>query len=126
MLSLFFVVLGCGVASNAQRAGNWEYLGDAHVDGGADHDKIKVENPGAFRAIQIQVVSGAIEFERVVIHFENGADHQVSIKARLRAGERSRVIDLPGDQRRIHSVEFWYVKANWGSNRPHLKLFGRR
>jgi hypothetical protein len=126
ILSLFFLALGCSMVSTAQRPGAWEYLGDAHVDGGADHDKIHVDNPGTFRAIQIEVVNGAIEFERVVVHFENGADHDVRIKARLRAGERSRVIDLPGDRRKIHSVEFWYVKANWGANRPHLKLYGRR
>jgi hypothetical protein len=34
--------------------------------------------------------------------------------------------DLPGDERRIRSVEVWYGKGNWGRSRPQLVLYGRR
>jgi len=105
--------------------GRWEYLGQAHVDGRADHDKISVDNGGSFRAILLEVRDGAIEFKRVVVHFENGADHDMNIRERIPSGGRTRAIDLPGDRRRIRSVELWYEKANW-KRRPSVKLYGQR
>ena len=103
----------------------WEVLGQAHVDGRNDHDSIAVERSESFRAIQLGIKGGAIEFQRVVVHFENGADHVLEIRQRIRAGDKTRVIDLPGDRRRIRSVEFWYSKERW-SERPWVNLWGRR
>jgi len=34
-------------------------------------------------------------------------------------------VDLRGRGRFIKSVEFWYEKANWGSTRPTVSLYGR-
>lgn len=127
------LLLSFSVASDAQRRrdrdgdeGRWEYLGQAHVDGRADHDNIRVNARGPFRAIQLEVRDGAIEFQRVVVHFENGEDHRVEVRDRIPAGGRTRAIDLPGDRRIIRSVELWYERGNWRSRRPTLKLYGRR
>jgi hypothetical protein len=126
LASALFLLFSLSVASNAQRReGRWEYLGQSHVDGKVDHDKIHVDARGGFRAIQLEVRGGAIEFRRVVVHFENGADHQVDIRERIPGGGRTRAIDLPGDRRNIRSVELWYEKANWRA-RPSVKLYGRR
>ena len=124
-----FLLCSFSISSKAQRAygeGRWDYLGQAHADGRVDHDKIHVSKGGAFRAIQFEIKGGAIEFRRVVVHFEDGADHDVEVRERVLAGGRSRAIDLPGNRRRIRSVEFWYGSAGWGSRRPTLNLWGRR
>jgi hypothetical protein len=43
--------------------GRWIYLGEANVDGGSDHDRIKVGGGrGNFRALQIGVERAAIVF----------------------------------------------------------------
>jgi hypothetical protein len=111
----------------AQPAGRWEYLGEANVDGAVDHDRIAVTAAkGEYRAIQIRVQKGAIEFAKVVVHFGNGSHEEIAIRQRIRAGGQTRVIDLPGDRRVIQSVEFWYGKANWRENRPLVRLYGRR
>lgn len=131
VFSALLVVLASTTIANPQRdrdrdhGGRWEYLGQAHVDGRADHDKISVDNGGSFRAILLEVRDGAIEFNRVVVHFENGADHDTNIRERIPSGGRTRAIDLPGDRRRIRSVELWYKKANW-KRRPSVKLYGQR
>ena len=135
VISALFLLLSFSVGSDAQRRrdrddrdrgeGRWEYLGEAHVDGRADHDNIRVNSRGGFRAILFEVQGGAIEFNRVVVHFENGEDHRVDVRDRIRAGERTRAIDLPGDRRNIRSVELWYEKGRWRT-RPTLKLYGRR
>ncbi|HKV41209.1 MAG TPA: hypothetical protein VJX67_18530 [Blastocatellia bacterium] len=102
---------------------HWEYLGDAHVDGRVDHDKITISGDRWFRAIQFSVDGGAVRFLRVIVHFDNGANQEVVIPNRIGPGRRSRVIELARDERKLHSVEFWYEKMRWRT-RPHVELWG--
>ena len=101
-------------------------FGQSHVDSRADHDRIPVTARGRFSAIQLGIKGGAIEFQRVVVHFTNGQDQELEVRDRIPAGGKTRVIDLPGDWRDITSVEFWYGKPSWQSNRATLNLWGRR
>ena len=56
------LLLSCSAVALAQR---WAYLGEANVDGAADHDNIVVTGSrGAFRAIMIRVQKAPIEFDR--------------------------------------------------------------
>ncbi|HZS09450.1 MAG TPA: hypothetical protein VFD58_31765 [Blastocatellia bacterium] len=126
MAGVLLLLLSFGQLSYAQRAGRWIYLGEANVDGRADHDRISVgRDEGRFRRIQIRVERAPIEFQRVVVHYENGGDEELEIRDRIPAGGETRAIDLRGGDRVIRSVEFWYARANWGSRRPKLRLYGR-
>src|SRR5579862_8223948 len=123
ILGLVLVVLASSLTSYA--GGRRVYLGRAHVDGARDHDNISVGRyEGRFRALQIEVRGGAIEFGRVVVHYGNGENQELEIRRRIPAGGRTREIELAGD-RLIRSVEFWYGKDNWRT-RPEVKLFGIR
>jgi len=113
-------------SANAQYGERWDYLGDAHVDGGQDHDDIHVgRHDGRFRAIQLRVSGGEIFFERVIVHYGNGQNEELVIRDRIPSGGRTRAIDLPGDRRVIESVELWYGKTRW-EHRPKVTLFGLR
>jgi hypothetical protein len=106
-------------------AQNWEYLGEANVDGAIDHDNIKVTaSKGTYHAIQMQVEKGPIVFDHVVVHFGNGSSDPIAIRARIPAGGKTRVIDLPGERRIIESVEFWYERGSATSDKPKVRLFG--
>ena len=125
------LLTGVGLAllmlAGAQAQGRWQLLGEAHVDGARDHDRIVVTGArGEYRAIQIRVERGPIEFARVVVHFGNGTSEPIAIRGRIPAGGQTRVIDLRGQRRVIESVEFWYGRANWRENRPMVRLWGRR
>jgi hypothetical protein len=88
------LLLSSSAVSFAQR---WQYLGEANVDGAADHDNIVVSGSrGAFRAIQIKVQRAPIEFDRVVVHYGDGDSEPIHIRSRIPAGGQTRVIDLPG------------------------------
>lgn len=128
IIGLLFLLGSLSLIAEAQGRGQgrWQYLGQSNVDGRADHDIIRVNAGGAFRSIQLQVSGGTIEFNRVVVHFENGADVEVSVRDQIRAGGKTRAIDLPGDRRRIQSVEVWYERGIWGRRRPSLRLYGMR
>ena len=105
----------------------WDYLGEANVDGGADHDRITVtRSEGTFRAIQLRVEKGPIEFNRVVVHYGNNQDERIDLRERIAEGGQTRVIDLPGQQRVIQSVEIWYERARLGGAKPRVLLYGRR
>lgn len=117
------LLLSLGPASYAK---GWEYLGEAHVDGAADHDKIKVgRSEGRFRALQIKVDRAAIEFPHVVVHYAHGTNEEVQVRQKIRAGGSTRDIDLRGLDRAIESVEIWCERANYGSRRPRVRLYGR-
>lgn len=106
--------------------GRWAYLGNAHVDGGNDHDNIRVGRAdGRFRAIQLRVSGGAIDFQRVVVHYGNGSQEELIVRERIPSGGRTRPIDLPGERRVIESVELWYSKESW-HRRPRVNLYGLR
>ena len=112
--------------SSASYARGWVYLGEAHVDGAVDHDKIKVgRSEGRFKAIQLRVDRGAVEFRHVVVHYANGTSEEVQVRQKIRAGGSTRDIDLRGGDRIIKSVELWYEQANYGSRRPRVRLYGR-
>jgi hypothetical protein len=122
---LLLTLLSMVSLSSAQlRAGGWQHLGNAHVDGRADHDKIDVQG-GTFTALQMGVTNGAIGFERVVVHFRNGGDEVLPVGVVVRSGSRTRPIPLRGGAREIKSVEIWYEKAKF-EGRPRVDLFGRR
>src|SRR5690349_1884375 len=93
LFAVVSIVLLLTTASFAQRHGarGWQYLGQAHVDGRTDHDNISV-NAGRFRSIQLRVENAPIEFDHVVVHYENGGNEEVRVRQVIRAGGRTRDI----------------------------------
>ena len=73
-----FVLVLAFCTSVYAKGGHWTYLGDSHVDGSVDHDSIKVgRSDGYFRAIQLRVSDGAINFERVIVRYGNGTQEEI-------------------------------------------------
>ena len=124
LLSLL-VALVLGASVHAQE-GRWVYLGNAHVDGRNDHDSIHVgRSDGKFRAVQLRVSGGAIDFQKVLVHFGDGSVQELEFREHIENGGRTRAMDLTGDRRRIESVELWYSKESW-HRRPKVELWGVR
>ena len=127
LILVLIVAIGISaVASAGPQAGGWMMLGQSHVDGKADHDKIKCGDTGTFRAIQLRVNGSAVQFDKVIVRYGNGQSEEIALRNQIPAGGKSREIDLPGARRAIDRVEFWYQKASWGNNRPTVTLFGIR
>jgi hypothetical protein len=125
VVSLLAVALLFYVAPTAQAA-NWVYLGQSHVDGQHDHDNIEVgKAAGRYRFLQIRVNNAPIEFDHIVVHYGDGEPQSIPVRFVIRAGQRSRAIELQGD-RFVKSFELWYGKARPNSARPELSLFGQR
>jgi len=107
------------------QAKHWVYLGSAHIDGKVDHDNIHVGGSERFQTVQLRVEGGAVEFQRVVVHFADGTQEELAVRDRIRSGGKSHKFDLPGGRRAIDSVELWYGKERW-ENRPEVRLYAAR
>ncbi len=84
----FVLILAFCTSLHAQR-GRWTYLGDSHVDGSVDHDSIRVgRSGGAFRAIQLRISGGAINFERVVVRYGDGTQDEIPIRPAFQTADK--------------------------------------
>ena len=120
------VLLVLALMSPVSDAKRWILLGTAHVDKSEDHKTIHVGNEaGAFHKIQLRVNDGAVEFQRVVVHFGNGTQEELPVADRVRSGGKTHEIELPGERRTIDGVELWYSKE-YLDTRPEVTLYGTR
>lgn len=106
-------------------AGNWVRLGSKHVDGRRDRDSIDVSDRGKFRALMFRVKDSPARIKNVVVHFENGSNYRAQVRESFARGERSSVIDLPGNRRNIDRVTFNYSDLRGGRD-AEIALFGQR
>jgi hypothetical protein len=124
-----FAMLLVAVANSsvlAQRGGRWALLGERHIDGRADNDKIDIgKDNGTFRAIQFRVEGGKVSFDRITVKYLNGEHEEIDVRSEIPSGGKTRVIDLPGKRRVIESISMWYSKGN-RRTRPTIRVYGVR
>ena len=102
-------------------------LGERHVNDLSERDTIRVgADEGRFKGLQVKATGAAIEFKRVVVHFENGSEQVFEKNRVLARGDQSRTIDLNGGPRYIEKVVFHYEARSKGWKGAELKLFGIR
>ena len=111
----------------AGRPGRWEHLGTRTVSDRADHDTIAVTRAqGTFRALQLKVEGRPVQFRQMTVHFANGDTQEIELRDVIRAGGRSRVIDLSGaGDRVVRSVEFRYDAQSLAGKGATVKLYGK-
>lgn len=128
-VSLFAMVLVIGFTASAhaqRRSRGMVLLGERHIDGRMDTDKIDVgKDAGTFRAIQFRVEGGTVNFDRISVKYLNGQTEEISVRSEIPPGGRTRLIDLPGDRRVIESISLWYSKGEWRT-RPSVRVYGVR
>src|SRR5271167_691126 len=125
-LFLFVAVTILGAQLRAGQQPQMVLLGSGRVNAGLDHDTIQAGQQGTFRAIQLRVNGGAVNFLRIIVQYGNGTRSEIQVRSNIPAGGSTRIIDLPGDRRIIQRVDFWYTKANWGPTLPRVTLYGVR
>jgi hypothetical protein len=120
------LVVAATSSAHAQRRSGWVLLGERHIDGRADNDKIDIgKDNGTFRAIQFRVQGGSVNFDRIMVKYLNGGREEIPVRSQIPSGGKTRRIDLPGNRRVIESVSMWYSKGNWRT-RPTVRVYGMR
>ena len=108
-------------------AAEWVKLGGKLVRHSVDRDVILVgADEGTFTAIKMTVKRAGIHLLDMKVHFVNGDVFDVQVRKLIpRAGE-TRVIDLPGKNRRIEKVVFWYKTPKTKAMAAKIRLWARR
>ncbi|MCL4695037.1 MAG: hypothetical protein KJ060_21305 [Candidatus Hydrogenedentes bacterium] len=94
---------------------NWRKLGSATVTFSKDRDELRCAGKGFVRQIVFEVRNTAVNFDDIKVHLVNGTVLDVRVRAVVRAGERSRIIDLPGEARLINKIVFRYRSVGTSS-----------
>ena len=81
---------------------------------------------GKFTALKIMVKGHDVHFQKVVVHFHNGSKEELTLRDVIPAGGESRVIDLPGKERVIKNIDFWYEAESVGHAGAEVSVWGRR
>jgi hypothetical protein len=109
----------------AEAHGDWTKLGERWVDGVRDRDVIHVgARQGTYRRIMIVVEHSALEMFDVVVTFGDGTQFSPRTRHVFSPDTRSHVIDLPGADRVISSVEFRYGNLP-GGGRAQAELWAQ-
>ena len=104
----------------------WVKLGDREVNGTYDHDKIEVgKYEGKFTKLTLFVEKSEIELLDFEITFGNGERFHPEVKFFFKEGSRTRVIDLPGDERMIKNINLRYRNVG-GGGRAKVEVWGWR
>jgi len=105
--------------------GDWTKLGERWVDGARDRDVITVgAHEGRYRRMMIVVEHSALEMFDVVVTFGDGTRFSPTTRHVFSADTRSHVIDLPGRDRVIRTVEFRYGNLP-GGGRAQAELWAQ-
>ena len=94
-------------------AGNWVELGCQQVSlFGKDRNSIRVgRREGRFKAIRLHVRGADVEMLDLKVIYANGQPDDIPVKHLIRAGERTRPLDLRGRERAIERVDMVYRTA---------------
>jgi hypothetical protein len=105
----------------------WRLLGVKKVAFVTEKDVILVgAQKGIFKKIKLTVRKSGVHFRDLKVHFVNGSVMDVQIRKIIPAGGETRVIDLPGHNRYIKKVVFWYKSTKRNIKRATVRLFGRK
>lgn len=104
----------------------WTRLGSRLVNFKTEKDWIEATGEGPFRRLLLVVEGGDIELFDMKIRFRNGQVFSPETRLYFRPESRTRIVDLPGDQRNITRVEFTYRSLRGGGDgRATVTLYGR-
>ena len=106
-------------------ANGWVMLGEREVNGRVDHDRIEVgRHDGKFGKLTLVVLDSDLELLDFEIKFGRGAPWHPEVKHFFKEGQRTRVIDLPGDDRVIKFIDFRYRNLP-GGGRAKVQVWAK-
>jgi hypothetical protein len=104
----------------------WTMLGEQRVDSNReDTDKIQVSRwDRKFRKLTVVVLDSDLEMIDLSIKFGRGEPFHPEVNAFFRENSRTKVIDLPGDERAIKWIEFKYRNLP-GGGRARVQVWAK-
>ncbi len=104
----------------------WIQLGKEKVNARRERDEIRTASKGFVKQIVIEVRGTPVFFESVAVHLGDGEVMDLPIRSIIKAGERTHIIDLPGNARIIRKVVFVHQKLKKDADIAEVILWGRK
>lgn len=126
LMTAVLMTLSVGpVAGHAARPStdDWVLLGTRKVNYRAERDVITATHQGRFHAIKIEVDGGNLEMYNIRVTFGDGESFSPDTRINFREGSWSRTIDLPGAERVVRRVEFFY-RSEGRRGRATVRVYG--
>ena len=112
-------------AGEAWDSKGWQMLGERSVAHKFDHDTIEVgAYKGRFNKLTMYVVDNDLELLDLDIKFGNGQHFHPDFKFFFKEGSRTRVVDLPGDDRVIKKIDLRY-KSVPGEGKAKVQVWAK-
>lgn len=85
---------------------DWQVLGEETVGFDAERHVIRIgRREGRFSRLRLEVRGNDVYVNSIRVRYGNGSQEDVSLREEIRAGGRSRPVDLSGDRRVIDQIE---------------------
>src|SRR3569833_2847527 len=95
----------------------WVKLGERTVNGHLDNDRIEVgKYEGKFSKLTMYVENSELDLLDFEVTFGNGERFHPEVRYTFKEGTRTRVSDLPGDERVIKSINLKYKNTRGGGD----------
>jgi hypothetical protein len=102
----------------------WTKLGEQTVNGKVDRDTIRVgRSEGKFTKLNLVVEGSDLELLSFVVTFANGQKFSPAVRHHFKESSRTRIIDLPGDERIIQKIDVTYKNTRGGGN-ARMEVWG--
>ncbi len=102
----------------------WTLLGSQTVDGRTDRDVIRVAKRARWDKLTLVVSDSDLELLDLDIQFVGGQKWSPKLAYHFREGQRTRAIDLPGDDRQIDQITLMYRNTARGG-RARVEIYGK-
>lgn len=106
-------------------AAQWHNLGSRTVTRQAETDRIIVHKRDQFRQIKLAVAGTGVRVHRMRVEFRNGQKHDFHVARFIPANGQSRLIDLPGDERAIKTISFYYDAQGLKGRMAVVSVWGK-
>jgi hypothetical protein len=103
----------------------WVLIGERKVSFLIDHDVIQTTGKDNYSKLRVKVKDSPVHIIDMDVYFENGDKFDVALKQNIPKGGESRVIDLPGGNRNVRKIEFWYETKGLRKGRGTVQVWGQ-
>lgn len=111
----------------AREGSDWQPLGEQSVGFEGERDVIRIgRREGRFSRLRLEVRGNDVFVNSIRVRYGNGTHEDITLREEIRAGGRSRPIDLSGDRRVIDEIELNYRARPGFRGRATVAVLGDR
>lgn len=105
----------------------WMKISETTVSFDRERDEVMVAGNDKFKAIMLKATDAAVDIMDVTVYYENDTKQDIPVKSVLKAGDKTRKIDLEGNNLSIRKIAFVYKTVpDAKDEKAHLEIYGMK